>query len=769
MGVIGTSVRRLEDPRLLRGSGRFVDDVEAPGQLWMRVVRSPVAHATIVGIDTARAATAPGVSAVFTGKDLQDVAPIPQRLELTDDDVSECLQPVLAQGRVRYVGEPVAMVVAATPYQAEDAAELVRLDLEQLPVALEARSAADAGGSTSGRPTVATTLNVGYGDVEAAFAAADRVVAHEFKVGRHSGVPLETRGLLAVPDVGRSTLDIWGYTKVPHFNRRLLAQLAGIPEQSIRVHNVDAGGGFGIRGEFYPEDFLVPYVAVRVGRSVKWIEDRAEHLVAANHSRDQEYVLELALDAEGHVLGLRCEMWHDNGAYLRTHGVTVPQLAATMLPGPYRIDAFDARVHVVLTNKTPAGTYRSPGRYEGTFARERLLDIAAAEMGLDPLAIRERNLLRPADMPHVRELSALGTDMVLDAGDYPKLLRRTCDAADIAEWQAEILRGRSGGRRLGLGVALFLEKSGLGPNESATIEVDPSGSIRVAVGGTSLGQGIETVMAQIAAESLDVDISRIRVVHTDTDQVPHGVGSWASRSTVVGGGAVVVAAEKLRRDITVIGADLLGCAPEETEYCSGGVRVTREPKRCVELETIAAACDPASSARRGMSAGLRSTGLFEVEHMTYPYGVHLAMVELDEETGHVQLLRYFVGYEVGRAINPQLVEGQIRGGIAQGIGGALYEGFAFDEQGQPLSTTFMEYLLVTACESPESVGVLITEDAPAPDNPLGVRGAGEGGTTAAGAVIANAVADALGDPRSVSRLPITPAMVRSSLRGQVAG
>lgn len=764
MVYIGESVGRLEDSRLLKGVGRFVDDVDAPGQLWLRVVRSPLAHARVRGLDTARAAALPGVTAVFTGEDVRHIDRIPQRLKLTDDDVSSSLQPVMAQKYVRYVGEPVAVVIGEDPCLVEDAAELVDLDLEQLPVLLDAREATAAPATQPDVPNIATTLHVGYGDVEAAFAAADHIVSNEFRIGRHSGVPLETRGVLAVPDVGRRTLDIWGYTKVPHFNRRLLAELAEIPEVSIRVHNVDAGGGFGIRGEFYPEDFLVPFFAQRLGRPVKWIEDRVEHMMSANQSREQIYELELAIDASGEILGMRCEMWHDNGAYLRTHGVTVPQLAATMLPGPYRIPAFDAHVHVALTNKCPAGTYRSPGRYEGTFARERLLDMAAQELGMDPIELRAINLLRTDEMPHGRAMSALGTDMVLDAGDYQGLLKRTLEASDFADWKRTVETAPHDGKLYGLGIACFLEKSGLGPYETAALEVDPSGRVRLIVGGTSLGQGIETVMAQVAGETLELDLNCFEVVHTDTEHSRDGMGSWASRSSVVGGSAVLVAAQKLKRTITEIGAELLRCEPDEVEYTGGEVHRRGRSRKHVTLQQIATACDPVSSARRGREAGLRSTGIFEVQHMTYPYGVHLAMVEIDAETGGVRVLRYFVGYEVGRAINPKLVEGQIRGGIAQGLGGALYEVFAYDAQGQPLSTTFMDYLLVTASETPVDVGVLITEDAPAPDNPLGVRGAGEGGTTAAGAAIANAVADAIGRADAVSELPVTPASIRATLR-----
>ena len=412
MTAIGARLPRQEDPRLLRGRGRFGDDISAPGQLWARIVRSPSAYGRVRELAVAQASQAPGITKVVTAADLPAGLVIPVRLAIAGTDLRDFLQPVLARDTVRYVGEPLAVVVGEDPYACEDAAELVEIDITEEPAVLDAGSSGDT----------AAELTRGYGDTDAAFAAAAHVVRIELAIGRHSGVPLEPRCLLAVPGPGRGELAIFGMTKVPVWNRDLLAGMLGVDETLIRVHAIDAGGGFGVRGEFYPEDFLIPWLATTTGRPVKWAEDRAEHLMAVNHSREQHHRIAAAFDAGGRILGLTDDITHDNGAYCRTHGVAVPELTAAMLPGPYRVPAYRGRVRVVLTNKTPCGTYRAPGRFEGTAAREHLLDVAATQLGIDPIALRERNLLTPREMPHERPMRTLGTDLILDTGDYPALL-----------------------------------------------------------------------------------------------------------------------------------------------------------------------------------------------------------------------------------------------------------------------------------------------------------------------------------------------------------
>ena len=656
MSAIGARLPRKEDPRLLRGRGRFGDDVSAPGQLWARVVRSPGAHGLVRELDVTQAANAPGITRVITSDDLPPGLAIPVRLAIPGTDLGDYLQPVLAAGTVRYVGEPLAVVVGDDPYACEDAAELVEIDIAERPPVLDAR--------TAPAQQVAAELAAGYGDTAAAFAAAAHVVSIELAIGRHSGVPLEPRCLLAVPDPRAGTLDIYGMTKVPVWNRDLLAGLLGMDEMLIRVHAVDAGGGFGVRGEFYPEDFLIPWLSLALARPVKWAEDRAEHLVAVNHSRQQYHRIAAAFDADGRITALDDDIVHDNGAYCRTHGVAVPELTVAMLPGPYRVPAYRGRVRVVLTNKTPCGTYRAPGRFEGTAAREHLLDVAATRLGLDPLELRRRNLLTAAEMPHKRPITTLNTELVLDTGDYPALLAAAAKEADRLGYRIGSAAPRAssaiGGRLRGFGLAMFVEKSGLGPQETADVTVSKSGAVHVYSGGTSLGQGIETVLAQIAADALGVDPRVVQVTAGDTAAQPFGAGSWASRSTVVGGSAVHQAATAVRERAVQLAARMLEAAEEDLDLADGSITVRGDPAARIALADVARAAEPTSGyLRPGEPVGLSARRRFEVSHMTYPYGAHAAVVDVDPGTGQVRVLRYLVAYEVGRAINPMLVEGQL--------------------------------------------------------------------------------------------------------------
>ena len=738
---------RNEDARLLRGLGRFVDDVDRPGQLHARVVRSTQAHAGLTRVDGERARAHRGVHAVLTAADLRPMPRIPVRLGPFDQPLDDHLQPLLADGEVRYVGEPVAVVVSEDPYGAEDAAELVAIEYDAREAVLDARNA----------PVHAATLRRGYGDADEAFAGAAHVCELELYVSRHTAVPMECRGLLADP--GPDGVTIWGATKVPHFNRRFIAAVLGLPEDRVVLRAMDAGGGFGVRGELYPEDLLVPLLARRLGAPVKWIEDRAEHLVATNHSREQRHRLAGAFDADGRLRGLRSEIFHDNGAYVRTHGVVVPELTASMLPGPYRVPAYAATVHVALTSKTPCGTYRAPGRYESTFARERLLDLAAGELGIDPLDVRRRNLLRHEDLPHRRPVPVLGHDVEIAEGDFAGLLEHALASAGVEEWREEARAARADGRLAGVGCAVFMEKSGGGGFERARVDVSPSGRVRVASGATSLGQGVETVLARTVAAELGVDALDVEVVAGDTGLIEAGVGSWASRSTIFAGGSARRAAEATAQRAREVAGELLEAAAEDLELREGRVVVRGSPTVGVALGEVAAACDPASAARRGHEPGLGAASTLADAPMTYPYGVHLAQVEIDRETGGVRVLRYHVAYEVGHAVDRRMVDGQLTGGAAQGVGGALLEAFTYDANGQPQATSFMDYLLPTAAETPR-VTTHVREDAPS-RNPLGAKGAGEGGTTAAGAALAAAVDDALGRPGAVRELPLSPERVRA--------
>jgi aerobic carbon-monoxide dehydrogenase large subunit len=706
MKHIGVSHKRLEDRPLLMGRGRYCADLNAPRQLHMRVVRSSLACGKIRSIDTTEARRLPGVVAVWTFEDVRAIPPIDIRLTRVQG-LEPYRQTVLAHDHVRYVGDPVAAVFAEDPYVAEDAAELVQCDIEELPACVSALEAPEA-----------AVLTKTYGDLAAAFAKPHAVVELEVSVGRHSGVPLETRGALADFNPATGILTMQGAAKVPHYNRDQVARMLDLPGDMVHLIGGHVGGGFGVRGELYPEDVLVCHAALRLKRPVKWIEDRQEHLVAANHSRDQLHRLRAAVDERGFIAGLEVDLYADQGGYVRTHGVTVADLAAAMLPGPYLIPAYRATAHVRLTNKTPAGTYRAPGRYESTFARERLLDAIAARLGRDPIEVRRVNLIPAERMPFDRGIDTLGTRIVYDSGRYALLLDKLLAHLNYQGLKEEIARRKSRGEKVGLGLALFVEKSGLGPADKALISIDEHGEVEVVTGAASLGQGIETVMAQICAETLQVPMERIRVVHGRTDRIDYGMGAFASRVTVMTGCAVKAAAEALL------------------------VKMNSHP---------------------GMP--LSAEGWFRADHMNYPYGIHAAVVRIDAETCGARVERFVVACDIGRAVNPMLVDGQLVGGAAQGIGGALLEEFVYDASGQPLATTFADYLMPTSAEVPP-IETLLTEDAPSPQNPLGVKGAGEGGINAAGAAIAAAIDDALGRPGAVTRLPVTPQRLHRMLFNQ---
>jgi carbon-monoxide dehydrogenase large subunit len=767
--VIGQSTPRLEDARLLRGRGRFVDDVDPPGHLHMHVVRADVAHARLVRVDTAAAAAAPGVRGVVSAADLGRPVEIPLRLDF-GYPLEPYLQPVLAHGRVRYVGEPVAALVADSRYAAEDAAAFVRTEYEPLEAVVDPVAAAEPGAPSlwDGHGNEAALVHKRFGDVEAAVAAAAHVVSAELRVGRHTGTPLEARGLVADWEPGRGELTIWGAALVTHYHRRVLSRLLGLSENSIHMRSTDAGGSFGVRGDFFPEDYLVPWFARRLGRPVKWIEDRSEHFVTINHAREQVHRIEAAFDDDGRLLALRDEVWHNKGAYIRPTGLTASENTIGMLPWPYRVPAFEGIVHVVTTNKTPLGPYRGPGRFENTFAREQLLNIAAEELGRDVVELRRINLLTESELPHEPDLEVGGERFVLDVGTFPDLLERAERESGFAAWRAEAAAEREHGRLVGAGIGYFMDKSGKGPYETAGIDIAPDGGIRLLIGGASSGQGIETVMAQIAAETLTVPAERIAVVFGDTDLIPDGVGSWSSRSTVIGGSAVVEAAEATRDKALRVAAEALEAAPEDLVLAGGTVHVAGSPGRGLELGEIAARTNALASHARGEEPGLGARAVWVNPRMNYPYGVVLCQLEIDPDSGAVAIRRWFVAYEVGRAINPQLLRGQILGGVAQGIGGALFEELDYDDAGQPRATSFMDYLVPTAVEVPPATGTLIREDAPTPTNPLGTKGAGESGVLGAGAAIAGAVSDALGSARAVTRLPLTPervlCLVRSSGR-----
>ena len=761
MSVVGRSVPRLEDRPLVTGRGRFAADVGFAHMLHMRVVRSAHAHGRIMSIDAGAARALPGVVAVWTFADVADIPPIDFRLTRIEG-LAPYRQTILARERVRYVGEPVAAVFAADPYMAEDAADLVAVTVEELPVILDA--SATPGEFEDGRSTEPATVEKSYGDVAAAFRDAHAVVELDLAIGRHSGVPLETRGAIARHDAGRDLLELYGAAKVLHWNRDSIARMLGRDPSSVHLFEGHVGGGFGIRGELYPEDVLVCLAALRLGRPVKWIEDRREHLIAANHSRQQRHKVRAAVDADGRILAVDDEFFHDQGGYVRTHAATVPDLAAAMLPGPYRVPAYRALGHVRLTNKTPGGTYRAPGRFESTFVRERLMDAIAARVGIDRVEVRRRNLVAKEAMPYTRPLATLGTQIVLDSGDYAGLLDKALDAVQWSELAGELEQRRVRGEYVGAGLAIFVEKSGLGPFDGVRVSVDTSGFVEVVTGAASLGQGVETVVAQICADALGADYRRVRVVHGRTDRIAFGMGAFASRVTVMTGEATRLAAVDVREKAIEVAAELLQQPVDALEIVDGKVaRKGASAGPSMALGEIAKALEPTSKLRGARAPGLIADGWFYSDHMNYPYGVHIAVAKVDRETGGVTIERYLMAYDVGRAVNPMLVEGQLAGGFAQGVGGTLLEEFLYDERGEPLSVNFADYLMPTAREIP-AFDVLITEDAPSPLNPLGLKGAGEGGVNPVGAAIASAIDDAIGVPGAVTRLPVTPQRMRDILK-----
>ncbi len=760
-GAIGQSLPRLEDGPLLRGKGAFVGDINFPHQLHMRVVRSPVANGMLRKVSTGAASAVKGVYAIWTAADIPDIGPIDFR-----DGVVESLEPyrqrVLAVERVRYVGEPIAVVFATDPYVAEDAAELVELEIDSLPTVMSADVA--PGRFSNALSTEATTIAQGFGDVDSAFLRAAEIVELTLAVGRHSGVPLETRGAIGRYDSARDVLELHGAAKVPHKNRETLSRLFGRSPASLHLFESHVGGGFGVRGEIYPEDILVLAAALRLGRPVKWIEDRREHLMTANHSREQIHKVRAAVAPDGEVLAIDVEFFHDQGAYPRTHGKRIAETTCGILPGPYKLDAYRAFGRYRLTNKTPAATYRAPGRYETNFVRERLFDAIAERLGMSRIDVRLRNLISKAEMPFERPLTVLGDEVSYDTGDYEGLLAKTLDRFGWKDLMEAQRQARAKGELVGSGFAFFVEKSGLGPTDGARVTVDETGAVEVVTGGASVGQGFETVMAQVCAETLGVDYRRIRVVHGRTDRIDFGIGAHASRATVMTANAVAAAATKVRAKALGLAAKLLQAEVSKLDIVDGQVFVAGQAAGpSISLASLATHLRPFSRTRGDLDPGLSAEGWFSTDHQVYPYGVHMASVRLDRETGKVTVEKFLVACDIGRAINPMLVHGQIAGGFAQGFGGALLEEFRYDENGEPLSVTFADYLIPTAADIPD-VDVLLCEDAPTFRNPLGIKGAGESGIAAVAAAIASAVDDALQMPGAIVSTPIYSATVLNALR-----
>lgn len=762
MPYIGTRVKRQEDLRLLRGIGKYVGDIHRVGMVHAAILRSTHAHARISKIETSNAAKLPGVIGILTARDMPGLKTIPMRTGRIPG-LERSQQTPIATDTVRYVGEPIAIVVAESRYIAEDALELIDVEYDALDAVTDARKSIQAGAPQlhpAVPNNVAANFQVNVGDVDRVFADCDLIFEEEFSTQRHAAVPLETRGLVAEFDEGKGLLTMWGPTKMTHTNWRILSELTGLPQSCIHFIEPEVGGGFGARGEFYPEDFLVPFAAMHFRKPICWIEDRSENLKACNQSRQQTHRVKIGLKKDGTILAMDAEILFDMGGYTRTHG-GVPAIAASaMLRGPFRIKNYRCNVFCVLTNKTPVGTYRSPGRYEANFVRERLLDMAAHRLDLDPADIRRRNLIRHEEMPY-----DLGKHpfhyMVYDTGDFPAQLEGALEQIGYEKLKSTCAAAKAEGRAVGVGIGCFVETSGIGPWEYARVEVDNAGKVVLYSGCNSVGQGIATALSQIVADELQVSIDDVRVVHGDTAKVPYGNGSNASRSTVMAGSAAVGASRKVKEKLLRLASTALEIDSTDLILRDGRVGPRGAPERSLSFADLAQLALPGPALKFGMTPGISEEDFFATDKRPFPYGVHVAVVEVDRETGVLKILDYLVTEDVGRKINPMIIEGQMAGGLAQGIGGALLEDFVYDENGQPQATSFMDYLLPTAMEMPKA-RFISTEDFPTNLNPLGVKGAGEGGITAAGAAMANAVSNALGV--EVKKLPLKPDYILELIR-----
>lgn len=765
---IGASIRRREDLRFITGRGTYVDDVKLPHMLHAAILRSPHAHARILSIETGKAEAIPGVVWIFTLKDMGEVnEPIPIRMYKLPG-LERFIQYPLARDTVRYVGDPVAVAIAESRYLAEDALDAIEVTYEPLPEVLDLQDALldkNLVHEKSGT-NIAAVHEVSIGDTSKAFAEAEYTRREVFQVHRFTGNPMETRGIVAQYDVGRGDLTVWGVTKLPHPNRQIIASFLKIPELKVHCIENDVGGGFGIRGELYPEDFLIPFAAVRLGQPIKWIEDRREHLMAANHSRDVRCELEIAARRDGTLLGMRAKVYGDMGAYIRTHGGLVPCSTAALLTGPYRIPNYQCTIHCVMTNKTGMGTLRAPGRYESCFYRERLLDMMAKDLNIDPVELRFKNMIRSDEMPYEIGLTRPGNNpVILDSGNYPSALKRALKEFEYDKLKS--LQGRvENGKYHGIGLACFVKNTGgLDPYEGARVVVGGGKSVGVYLSIAQLGQGHETAMAQICADILGVPMDYISVVHGTTDLVPFGWGTFASRGTVMGGNALYLAAQQLKQKILTIAGNHLNVDPAKLDLRDGMIYQKGTEAPPLALDEIVSLVREGKLNNRGEN-DLEVTAYFHCAQLTHTYGVHLAHVAIDPETGKLDILKYLVVEDVGRCINPLLVHGQTVGAAVQGIGGTVLEQFVYSENGQLLTTTLMDYLLPTSTDVPP-IDSVILEEAPSPLNPLGVKGAGEGGIVGTGAALANAVTMALAPLGvQVRDLPLSPDRIREWIRHQ---
>lgn len=743
--VIGQPVLRREDRRFLVGQGRYVSDVRVESALSLVVVRSPHAHARITRIDVDAARRLPGVVGAFRLADLPELRGALPPPVVPAVVVKPYRQSALADGVVRFAGEPVVAVVATDPYRATDAAAAVGVDYEPLPAVIEPTRAADDFSAlvhADWETNVAATVALETGDLDAALRRAHLVVTRRLRCGRVTALPMEPRAVLARWDAVTAELRVWSSTQMPYGVRQRIAEALGLEPRAVRVTAPDVGGGFGTKGPVYPEELIVATLARRLGHPVRWTDTRQDSFVSTTHAGDQLHDVTLALAADGEILALADDFLIDAGAYL-PRGAVVANVTATHLVGLYHVPVFRCRGRVVVTHKVPCAPYRGAGRPQATFVGERMLDIAARELGLDPVAVRRRNLIRAEEMPYRRSIPYRdGAPMIHDSGDYPTLLDTALDRAGHTSFRERQQAARRQGRFLGLGVAAYNEATAIGPHEGACVTVEEGGRVRVTVGAPSQGQGHETVLAQICADRLGVPIASIDVTAGDTALFPSSMGTYASRIAVIAGNAVALAAEAVRARVARVAARALECDAADVAITDGRVHVKGFEDRSLSLAGVLAIANRPDVVREHGEPGLGATRYFSPESVTWAAGVHVATVEVDPQTGRVDVLAYHAVHDAGHEINPLIVEGQTQGGAVQGIGAALSEAIVYDDAGQPLTGTLMEYGLPRADTVPWIE--VASADSPSPLNPLHVKGTGEGSAVPGPAAIANAVADALG-------------------------
>jgi carbon-monoxide dehydrogenase large subunit len=754
---VGKRVKRTEDPRLIKGLAHYVDDIKLPDTLHAVFVRSIYAHARIKSVDVSEASKAPGVVAVYTGKDVsQKIGAVPCAAALPDLKVPD--HRVLATNKVYFVGHPIAVVVAHDKYAAKDAADLIQVDYEELPVAMDEEKAAQGGPVIHEQfgTNIAYKLTAGEGDIEAALKSADKIVKQRILHKRLAPIAMETRGVLARYYPGEQELTLWTSTQIPHLARTQIAIMLGMPENKLRLIAPEVGGGFGSKLNVYAEEALMGWISMQTGRPVKWIEGRRENIQATIHGRGQTGYVEIGCKKDGTITGLRYNVFADMGAYFQLLTPAIPTLTGLMLSGCYKIPAIQMNTTGVFTNKMSTDAYRGAGRPEATYVIERAMDLVAAELGMDVVEVRRKNFPGPSEFPF-----KTATGLFYDSGNYEGALKKALDMAGYPKLREEQKQARKEGRIMGIGVSTYVEICAIGPSaaapaggwESATVRVEPTGKITILTGASPHGQGQETSFAQLAGDHLGVNIDDVTVIHGDTAIVQYGIGTFGSRGTAVGGAAVYMALDKLKDKATKLAAHLLGTEAAKLSFKDG--KFSAADGKSMTIQEVALAAHMARSMPEGMEPGLAATHFFEPKNFTFPFGTHIAVVELDSETGEIHFKRYVAVDDCGKVINPMLVDGQVHGGIVQSLGQALYEEVVYDDQGQLVSGTFMDYALPKASMVPWLE--LDRTETPTDVNPMGVKGVGEAGTIGATPAIVAAIVDALA-PYGVRHLdmPIKP-------------